>query len=149
MQGRSPLEGLSKQENNSVFIAMDQPYDVDLGKRMQHAAATHKIALHQGVYAATLGPEFETVAQVKSLALQGADLVGMSTVSEVIMGRYFGMSITAVSIITNLACGLADTSLSHEVTLAGAKKGADNLKQILSTFVAQFVSMPAGKVLEQ
>jgi len=92
------------------------------------------VTLHEGVYAACLGPSFETPAEVRALGRLGADAVGMSTVPEVIVARHCGLRVAAVSVLTNLAAGLGDVPLSHEQTLAGAARAADDLARLILHF---------------
>jgi purine-nucleoside phosphorylase len=81
------------------------------------------------------GPSFETPAEIRAARILGADAVGMSTVPEVILGRFFGMRIAAVSTITNLAAGMTGAELSHEETKAMAPLGARKLEQVLRRFL--------------
>ena len=80
--------------------------------------------LHDGVYLAVAGPSFETPAEIRAFRTLGADLVGMSTVPEVIAARHAGLRVAAVSAVTNLAEGMGGEELSHEQTLRVAKEGA-------------------------
>jgi inosine/guanosine/xanthosine phosphorylase family protein len=146
-QGRSPLEGLN--QGNRCFVALDQAYHPDLIQQLQAQAKKQALSLHAGVYYATLGPQFETVAEIKSFRSQGADIIGMSTVSEVIMARYFGMNVAAIAMITNLACGLSAQSLSHEVTLQGAQTGLVALTQLLKGFLQQYCTLPHKQAIEK
>jgi len=69
--------------------------------------------LHEGIYAALLGPSYETPAEIEHLRRIGADLVGMSTVAEVIAARHMGLNVLAISCVTNMAAGILDQPLSH------------------------------------
>src|SRR5205807_5751534 len=71
------------------------------------------MALHEGTYAALLGPSYETPAEIEYLRRIGADLVGMSTVAEVIAARHMGIKVLAISCVTNMAAGILDKALSH------------------------------------
>jgi inosine/guanosine/xanthosine phosphorylase family protein len=130
MQGLNPLSGLSDPER-SFFIGMDGAYHKVWREHCLAVAESISIDLPEGVYIGTLGPSFETPAEIKAFQTMGADVVGMSTVSEVILARYYGIEVAAISVISNLAAGLTDTPLSHEVTLAGVKLGMANLTDLL------------------
>ena len=85
------------------------------------AAERRGVALHEGVYAWILGPQFETPAEIRMLQQLGAHAVGMSTVPETILARRHGLRVLALSMITNMGCGLEDEALSHAHTLAVAQ----------------------------
>ena len=87
--------------------------------------------LHEGVYAGTLGPQYETAAEVRMLQKLGADAVGMSTVLEVIQARALDLEIAAFSCLTNLAAGLSKERVSHEQVLQTGKKAAANFAGLL------------------
>src|SRR5438309_10341535 len=93
---------------------MTQAYSGDYSKAAQEEASKLGMTLHEGVYAALLGPSYETPAEIAYLRTIGADLVGMSTVAEVIAARHMGMKVLAISCVTNMAAGILDQPLSHE-----------------------------------
>ena len=86
-------------------------------------AAGQGMRLHEGVYAWMLGPQFETPAEIRMLRLLGAQAVGMSTVPETILARHAGLRVLALSMLTNMGCGLEAEVLSHGHTLAVAQQG--------------------------
>jgi purine-nucleoside phosphorylase len=94
------------------------------------------VALKGGVYAWYSGPSFETPAEIRALRLLGADAVGMSTVPEVILARFLGMRVAAISTITNMAAGMSEETLSHEHTKAMAPLGAAKLERVLRRYLA-------------
>ena len=110
---------------------MSEVYDLHLRTQARAVAARLDIPLRSGVYLATLGPSFETPAEIRAFRALGADLVGMSTVPEAISARHCGLKVVGFSIVTNLAAGLADQILSHEQTLAVAAEAADRLQRLL------------------
>lgn len=138
MQGTNPLIGPNDDDFGSRFPAMTGAYDSELAARLRRTATGLGIELREGVYMALLGPCFETPAEIRAWARLGADAVGMSTVPEVIVARHCGMKVAAISVLTNLGAGLADETLSHEHTLAGAAKATDNLQALIKSFVQTF-----------
>jgi purine-nucleoside phosphorylase len=100
------------------FPDMSAPYDRALGDRFIAIARAAGATVDEGVYAAVLGPSYETAAEIRMLARLGADAVGMSTVPEVVVARALGMRVTAVSCITNAATGTTGTRLDHGAVLA-------------------------------
>ena len=130
--GQNPLVGPNDAALGARFPDMSEVYDRGLRTLAQQVAARLGIALRSGVYLATLGPSFETPAEIRAFRALGADLVGMSTVPEAISARHCGLKVVGFSIVTNLAAGLADHALSHEETLTVAAQAADRLQRLLS-----------------
>ena len=128
----SPLWG---DTGNTRFVGMADAYDPALRRVAQRVALQMAQALHEGVYAWVMGPQFETPAEIRMLAVLGAQAVGMSTVPETVLARHAGLRVLAVSLITNLAAGLSDQPLSHEHTLAMARKGAASAMTFLQVLV--------------
>ena len=98
------------------------------------AAERERVALSTGVYMWFSGPSFETPAEIRMARILGADAVGMSTVPEVILGRFFGLRVAAISTITNFAAGMTGAEISHEETKAMAPIGAAKLERIIRRF---------------
>ena len=126
--GRSPLIG---EPTDARFVNLTNAYDPGLRAALLAAAEAEGIALREGVYAWYSGPNFETPAEIRALRILGADAVGMSTVPEVILGRFLGLRCAAVSVITNMAAGLGNEHIRHEHTKASAPMGAAKLERIL------------------
>ena len=131
--GFNPLIG---EESDRRFVGMTQAYDVDLGAKMDAAAQKLGIPLQSGVYMWFSGPSFETPAEIRMARILGADAVGMSTVPEVILGRFFGMKCAAASVITNYGAGMTGGELSHDETKEMAPIGGKRLADILSAMIA-------------
>jgi purine-nucleoside phosphorylase len=126
--GLNPLIG---EPTEARFVPMTQAHDPDLRAALKAAAKAEGIALMEGVYAWYSGPSFETPAEIRAIRTLGADAVGMSTVPEVILARFLGLRVAAISTITNKAAGLSDEQISHEHTKAMAPLGAAKLERIL------------------
>jgi purine-nucleoside phosphorylase len=133
--GLNPLIG---EKTDARFVPMTEAHDPGLRMALKTAAARQGIALPEGVYAWYSGPSFETPAEIRMLKTLGADAVGMSTVPEVILARFLGLRVAAISTITNMAAGLSDEKISHEHTKAMAPLGAAKLERILREFLRSF-----------
>ncbi|MGQ0539390.1 MAG: purine-nucleoside phosphorylase [Gemmatimonadaceae bacterium] len=131
---RNPLAGpvLPGEER---FPDMSQPYDAELQTVLREAASAAGVRLESGVYAALLGPSYETPAEVRMLERLGADAVGMSTVPEVIVARALGLRCAAISCITNPAAGLSAARLEHADVLAETRHAARDFERLVSEFV--------------
>ena len=131
----NPLIGRNDERFGPRFMSMANAYDADLRRVLHDAAATLSIPLHEGVYLATSGPSFETPAEIRMMRTLGADLVGMSTVPEVITARHCGLKVLAIATVTNLAEGMSDMALSHEQTLKYAGVGAADLMRLVPAYL--------------
>jgi purine-nucleoside phosphorylase len=122
LTGRSPLTGPPPPDGYpSRFTDLTDLYS----RRLRAVARAADPALAEGVYAALPGPHYETPAEIRMLRAAGADLVGMSTALEAIAARHLGAEVLAISLVTNLAAGLAPAELDHaEVTAAGQAAAA-------------------------
>lgn len=113
LQGANPLVGPNDDRFGVRFPDMTQAYAREYRTIAREEGAKLNITLHEGVYAGLLGPSYETPAEIEYLRRIGADLVGMSTVAEVIAARHIGVKVLAISCVTNLAAGILDQPLSH------------------------------------
>jgi purine-nucleoside phosphorylase len=113
LQGANPLVGPNDDRFGVRFPDMTRAYDRDYRQIAREEASKLGIPLHEGVYAALLGPSYETPAEIEYLRRIGADLVGMSTVAEVIAARHMEIKVLAISCVTNMAAGILDQPLSH------------------------------------
>lgn len=142
---RSPLIGATA-DGETRFPDMTRPYDPVLAEAASAAAAEAGIPLRRGVYAALTGPSFETAAEIRMLRILGADVVGMSTVPEVIVARARGMRCMAVSMVTNKGTGLSTTPLSHADVAAVGREAGRRVGAILEGVVRRLPArQPAGK----
>ena len=135
--GQNPLVGPNDAMAGLRFPDMSEVYDLQLRARVRAVAARLAIPLRSGVYLATLGPSFETPAEIRAFRALGADLVGMSTVPEAISARHCGLKVIGFSIVTNRAAGLGEEILSHEQTLAVAAQAADRLQRLLEDLLKE------------
>jgi len=110
---------------------MSDPYDPELRALAREVARQERVSLEEGVYAALLGPSFETPAEIRMLQRLGADAVGMSTVPEVVVARARGIRCLGVSAITNVAAGLSAQKLSHEEVLDAGRQVAGALERLI------------------
>jgi purine-nucleoside phosphorylase len=113
LQGTNPLVGPNDDGFGVRFPDMTEAYTKSYREFARAAFAKHGLTLHEGVYAGLLGPSYETPAEIEYLRRIGADLVGMSTVAEVIAARHLGIKVLAISCVTNMAAGILDQPLSH------------------------------------
>ncbi len=126
--GVNPLIGDSGDDR---FVDMSEAYDPAVRAQLRRSAERIGLSLHEGVYMWFSGPSFETPAEIRAARALGADAVGMSTVPEVILARRLGLAVAAVSVITNLAAGLAEAPLSHEQTRIVAATAVDKLRELM------------------
>ena len=131
---RSPLVG---ETGNQRFVDLRDAYDPALRVRARAAAERAGVTLREGVYAWILGPQFETPAEIRMLQRLGAQAVGMSTVPETILARRHGLRVLALSMITNMGCGLEDEALSHSHTLAVAQGAQASAVPLLEAIVGE------------
>jgi purine-nucleoside phosphorylase len=122
LQGQNPLIGPNDDRFGPRFPDMTQAYWKPYREVALQAARKLGKTVYQGVYAALAGPSYETPAEIRYLRTIGADLVGMSTISEVIAARHLGIRVLAVSCVTNMAAGILDQVLSHEEVLETTKR---------------------------
>ena len=132
--GLNPLIG---EATDARFVPMTEAHDPALRAALRTSAEAVGVALPEGVYAWYSGPSFETPAEIRAIRILGGDAVGMSTVPEVILARFLGLRVAAISTITNMAACLSDEKISHEPTKAMAPLGAAKLERVLRHFLRQ------------
>jgi xanthosine phosphorylase len=131
----TPMIGPNDERFGPRFFSMANAYDKDTRELVKATAAAEGITLHEGVFIAYAGPNFETAAEIRAFKTLGADTVGMSVVPEVVSARHCGLKVTGVSVITNLAEGMSPFPLSHEQTLKYAAVGAESLVKLILAFL--------------
>ena len=131
LQGASPLVGPNDGSLGPRFPDMSAAYDPALRALAREAAARLGQTLSEGVYAAWLGPAFETPAEIRMIRALGGDLVGMSTVPEVLAARHMGIRCLAISCVTNLAAGILPEPIDAEHVLAVGAAAQGRLTALL------------------
>jgi purine-nucleoside phosphorylase len=131
LQGCNPLVGANDDRFGVRFPDMTQAYSRAFRAMAREEAARLNLTLHEGVYAALPGPSYETPAEIEYLRRIGADLVGMSTVAEVIAARHMGMNVLAISCVTNMAAGILDQPLSHAEVMETGERVKTTFESLL------------------
>jgi purine-nucleoside phosphorylase len=122
LQGHNPLVGPNDDRFGPRFPDMTHAYSKLYREIALRAARRLGKTVYQGVYAGLAGPSYETPAEIRYLRIIGADLVGMSTVPEVIAARHMGLKVLAISCVTNMAAGISGEVLNHEDVLATGER---------------------------
>ena len=136
MLGENPLNGPNMDQLGPRFPDMSAAYTPRLRVLARQAAAEEGVELKEGVYVATLGPSYETPAEIRAFRTMGADLVGMSTVPEVIAAVHAGMNVIGISIATNLAAGVhPDAALSHAEVIETTKRKGEEMRRLLLALI--------------
>jgi purine-nucleoside phosphorylase len=135
MMGSNPLMGTNPDRLGPRFPDMSDAYSRDLRKQAHRISSGLGMALKEGVYAGMTGPSYETPAEIRMLGRMGADVVGMSTVPEVIAAAHSGLSVLGISCVSNLAAGITDKPLSHDEV----KETAEKTREIFSKLVLSLV----------
>ena len=129
LQGSNPLVG------GSHFIDMSDAYSRALRQVAKDVASELCIFMPEGVYAAMIGPSYETPAEIRMLRTIGADVVGMSTVPEVIVANQLGVKVVAISCVTNMAAGISPQKISHQEVLQTGEQVRDTLVRYLKALL--------------
>jgi purine-nucleoside phosphorylase len=134
---RSPLMGPNDAKLGVRFPDMSAAYDPALRQLAHRVAQAQGISLREGVYVATLGPSFETPAEIRMFRQLGGDAVGMSTVPEVIVARHAGMRVLGISCISNMAAGILPQPLTHEEVLETGRQVKSKFIQLIKGIIAE------------
>jgi purine-nucleoside phosphorylase len=132
LQGSNPLNGPNDERFGPRFPGMSEAYSRSYRQIALDAAAKLGIDVKEGVYAALPGPSYETPAEIRFLRTIGADLVGMSTVPEVIVARHMGIDVLAISCVTNMASGMGPGEIRHEDVLETGARVRGTLLALLA-----------------
>lgn len=136
LQGQNPLAGPNDDRFGPRFPDMTEAYSKTYRAMALDAGRKLGQSVHEGVYAGLLGPSYETPAEIRYLRAIGADLVGMSTVAEVIAARHMGLKVLAISCVTNMAAGILDQPLNHEEVLETAERVRGDFIGLLRAAIA-------------
>jgi purine-nucleoside phosphorylase len=144
-QGSNPLAGPHDARWRERFVDMSEAYDPQLRLEARRAARACGVKYFEGVYAALLGPSYETPAEIRALRRLGADAVGMSTVPEVLAARQAGLRVLAIASISNRAAGLSKTPLNHREVLSAGKNAGRDLARLLDHLSRKLAEICASK----
>jgi purine-nucleoside phosphorylase len=139
LQGCNPLVGPNDDELGPRFPDMSEAYSRHYREVAKEVAAEQCIPITEGVYAAMLGPSYETPAEIRFLRIIGADVVGMSTVPEVIVANHMGMKVLGISCVTNMAAGILPQKINHEEVLETGVMVRDTLVRYLKALLPRLV----------
>ena len=136
LTGRSPLLGEVPESWGPQFPDMTTAYDPDLLQMARSHAEMLDLELPDGVYAGLLGPSYETPAEVRMVANMGGDLVGMSTVTEVIAARHMGLRCLCFSLVANAGAGMSGEALDHQDVLDAAAETGARFARLLASLLS-------------
>jgi len=139
LMGANPLRG-PLQAGLPRFVDLSRVYDPGLMALARKAAKASKLRWHSGVYLAVSGPAYETPAEIRYLRTIGADLVGMSTVPEVIVARHVGIDVLAISCVTNMGAGLSEGEVRHAEVLETAERVQGTFLALLSAILPRIAA---------
>jgi purine-nucleoside phosphorylase len=135
LQGANPLVGANDDALGPRFPDMSDAYSRAYRNIAKRVATELCIPITEGVYAAMLGPSYETPAEIRYLRAIGADVVGMSTVPEVIVANHMGMKVLGISCVTNMAAGILPQKINHEEVLETGAMVRDTLVKFLKALL--------------
>jgi len=141
LQGNNPLVGANDDRFGVRFPDMTHAYSKPYREMAKEEARKLGMTLHEGVYAALLGPSYETPAEIRYLRTIGADLVGMSTVFEVIAARHMAINVLAISCVTNMAAGILDQPLSHQEVMDTGERVKNSFEALLRAVLPRLQSV--------
>ena len=135
LMGNNPLRGCNDETIGPRFFDMSHVYNINYQQIARECAKKLDIDLKEGVYLGFMGPSYETPAEIKAFRLFGADAVGMSTVPEVIAADHCGLPVLAMSLITNMAAGIKEETLSGDDVVQTAQQKGEVFEQLMISIV--------------
>ncbi len=139
LQGHNPLGGPNDERFGPRFPDMSTAYAKPYRELALAEGRKLGIDMFEGVYAGLLGPSYETPAEIRYLRTIGADLVGMSTIGEVIVARHMGMKVLAISCVTNMAAGILDKPINHEEVLETGERVRGQFAALLRAVIPKLI----------
>ena len=145
LTGRNPLQGDEPNELANRFVPMNQAFSPRLADLARRAARAERakdagVVLQEGVYAALSGPSYETPAEIRALGILGADTVAMSVAEEVIAARHVSMEVLGISLISNMACGVAGGNPSSQEVAESGLQAQDRFSVLMEGVLTQLAS---------
>jgi purine-nucleoside phosphorylase len=144
LQGKNPLVGPNDERFGVRFPDMTEAYSKTYRQFALSASRNLGKTIYQGVYVGLLGPSYETPAEIRYLRTIGADLVGMSTIPEVIAARHMGVKVLAISCVTNMAAGILNQPINHEEVLATGERVRGDFVALLKAVLPEIAKDVAG-----
>ncbi|MDD4160138.1 MAG: purine-nucleoside phosphorylase, partial [Synergistaceae bacterium] len=135
--GTNPLIGENDEVLGVRFPDMTEAYDREYILKLRTAAEKEDLRLYKGVYVAFSGPSFETPAEIRMAKAIGADIVGMSTVPEVIAANHMGIRVCGISCVANAAAGISKNKLTHQEVLDTMKNSSESICRLISAFLRE------------
>jgi purine-nucleoside phosphorylase len=139
LQGTNPLIGSNDDSLGPRFPDMTEAYSARFRAIAHDVAGSLGFTMPEGVYAALIGPTYETPAEIRFLRIIGADLVGMSTVAEVIVANHMSIPVVAISCVTNMAAGITKEKINHEEVLETGRQVHERFADLLKGIVPKLV----------
>jgi purine-nucleoside phosphorylase len=140
LTGSNAALGANEAKFGPRFFDMSAAYSPQLRALAHAEAAKQNIPLAEGIYLAVLGPSYETPAEIRAFRTFGADLVGMSTVHEVIVARHMGLEILGLSLVTNMAAGVLNEAINHEEVMETGRRVEHQFTSLLAALIPQIAS---------
>lgn len=142
LTGTNAVVGPNEPRFGQRFFDMSAAYSPTLRRLAGEEAVRQGWKLNEGVYLAVLGPSYETPAEIRAFRTLGADLVGMSTVHEVIVARHMGIEVLGLSVVTNMAAGVLEQPINHEEVMETGRRIAGQFTGLLTALIPQVASSP-------
>jgi purine-nucleoside phosphorylase len=140
LTGSNAALGPNEEKFGPRFFDMSTAYSPQLRAIAQAEAVKQNIPLPEGVYLAVLGPSYETPAEIRAFRILGADLVGMSTVHEVIIARHMGLEVLGLSLVTNMAAGVLNEAINHAEVMETGRRVEGQFTSLLTALISQIAS---------